>query len=82
MGQAFSHLRVLSDPEVSEILLTHGFPPDSVHLLRDGQLTTLIKARLEHLIADEREFMRVRHVHLPPVKTAINIADSETSDEE
>ncbi len=82
VGQAFSRLGALSDPEVSELLLTHGFPPDSVRLLRDGQRTALIKARLEHLIADEREFMRVRHVHLPPVKTAINIADSETSDEE
>ena len=42
----------------------------------------LIGARLETLIAGEREFMQERNITLPSAQTATSIADSEMSDED
>ncbi len=82
VGQAFTDLTSLEDDMLRELLPTHGFPENSIHLLRNDDRLGLIRLRLEALIAGEREFMEERHVNLPTTQTATNIADSETSDEE
>ena len=82
VGQAFTDLTSLEDDMLRELLPTHGFPENSIHLLRNDDRLGLIRLRLEALIAGEREFMEERYVNLPTTQTATNIADSETSDEE
>ena len=82
VGQAFDHLTSLPDDVLMDLLPRHGFPTNSLRAIRDGDRVGLIKERLETLIAGEREFMENRRVTLPTARTAANIADSETSDEE
>ena len=82
VGQAFVDLTGLNDDVLMELLPTHGFPADSIHRLRNDDRVGLIRARLETLIAGEREFMQERCVSLPTTRTAASIADSEASDEE
>ena len=82
VGQAFLRLEILDDDTLEELLPTHGFPADSLRWIRNGDRTGLIEARLETLIAGEREFMTNHEVRLPVVRTAASIADSEVSDEE
>ena len=82
VGQAFDNLTDLTDDDLTELLPSHGFPADSVHRLRTGDRVGLIGARLETLIAGEREFMQERNITLPAARTAASIADSEVSDED
>ena len=82
VGQAFDNLTDLTDDDLTELLPSHGFPADSVHRLRTGDRVGLIGARLETLIAGEREFMQERNITLPSARTAASIADSEVSDED
>lgn len=82
VGQAFSHLVALGDDQLLELLPAHGFPPDSVHLLRSGKRIDMIEARLKNLIAGERGFMQDKRVNLPTTEMGASIADSEVSDEE
>ena len=72
----------LDEDTLMELLPTHGFPADSLRWIRRGDRAGLIEARLEILIAGEREFMKKLDVSLPVARTAANIADSEVSDEE
>ena len=82
VGQVFSYLAGLQDDHLSELLPTHGFGEDSVRLLRDGNRVGLIEVRLDTLITGERHFMQKKRVNLPIARTAVNIADSEASDDE
>ena len=82
VGQAFDNLAGLPDDDLTELLPRHGFPADSVHRLRTGDRVGLIGARLETLIAGEREFMQERNITLPSARTAASIADSDVSDED
>ena len=81
-GRAFPKMEDLDDRKLTEWLPTHGFPAGSLRWIRGGDRAGLIEARLEALIAGEREFMKSRGVGLPVARTAANIADSEVSDEE
>lgn len=82
VGQAFLRMRELDDETLAELLPTHGFPADSLRWIRSGDRAGLIEARLDRLIAGERDFMRGLGVSLPVARTAANIADSEVADEE
>ena len=82
IGQAFDHLAGLPDKVLMELLPRHGFPTASLRAIRDGDRASLIKERLDTLIAGEREFMEQRRVTLPTARTGASIADSETEDEE
>ena len=82
VGQAFDHLAGLPDNALKVLLPTHGFPEDSLQSLRNDDRVGLIRARLETLIAGEREFMKERAVTLPTEQMAANIADSDASDDE
>lgn len=82
VGQAFSDLARLNDDELNVLLPTHGFGSGSIEWLRKNDRASLIKARLETLVAGEREFMRARNVVLPAARTGANIADSDVSDGE
>lgn len=82
VGQALSALEGLDDSELRELLPTHGFPPDCIDRLRKGDRADLLEARLEALIAGEREFMMERRVTPPTERTAATIADSDTSDDQ
>ena len=82
IGQAFLRMGELDEDTLMELLPTHGFPADSLRWIRRGDRAGLIEARLEILIAGEREFMKKLDVGLPVARTAANIADSEVSDEE
>ena len=82
VGQTFSILATLDDDVLTEILPGHGFPLDSVHLLRNDDRAGLIHARLNTLIAGEREFLELRNVRIPTEQTAHTIADSDASDDE
>ena len=82
IGQAFDHLAGLPDNVLMELLPRHGFPTASLRAIRDGDRASLIKERLDTLIAGEREFMEQRRVTLPTARTGASIADSETEDEE
>ena len=82
IGQTFVDLVGLKDDVLTKLLPTHGFPADSVQQIRNDDRVGLIKARLETLIAGEREFMEERNVTLPTERTATTIADSDASDEE
>ena len=82
VGQAILRMESLDDDTLIELLPTHGFACDSLRSIRGGNHTGLIEARLETLIAGEREFMRELGLGLPVERTAANIADSEVSDEE
>ena len=82
VGQAFLRLEILDDDTLMELLPTHGFPTDSLQWIRSGDRVNLIEARLETLIAGEREFMKKHGVSLPAARTAANIADSEVADDE
>ena len=82
VGQAILRMEILDDDTLMELLPTHGFPADSPQWICAGDRVRLIEARLETLIAGEREFMREQGVSLPAARTAANIADSEVSDEE
>ena len=82
VGQAFLRMRGLDDETLAELLPTHGFPADSLRWIRSGDRAGLIEARLDRLIAGEREFMKEFGVSLSVAPTAANIADSEVSDEE
>ena len=82
IGQTFVDLFDLEDDVLTKLLPTHGFPMDSVQQIRNNDRVGLIKARLETLIAGEREFMEERNVTLPTERTATTIADSDASDDE
>ena len=82
VGQAFLRMESLDDDTLMELLPTHGFPADSLRWIRSGNRASVIEARLETLIAGEREFMKKLSVSLPVARTAASIADSEVSDEE
>ena len=81
VGQAFLKLEIMNDETLIEVLPTYGFPADSLQRIRSGDRAGLIEARLETLIAGEREFMTNHEVKLPVARTAASIADSEVSDE-
>ena len=82
IGNAFSHLADLDDDRLGKLLPTHGFPIDSVQLLRDGDHAGLIRLRLDTLIDGERAFLEGRKVKPPEMRTAASIADSDSSDED
>lgn len=82
IGQTFVDLFDLEDDVLTKLLPTHGFLMDSVQQIRKNDRVGLIKARLETLIAGEREFMEERNVTLPTERTATTIADSDASDDE
>ena len=82
VGQAFLKMENLDDSTLSELLPTHGFPAESLRWIRNSDRTGLVEARLDTLIAGEREFMKSLGVALPVARTAANIADSEVSDDE
>ena len=82
VGQAFSDLLELDDDALRELLPGHGFPSESVHLLKNGDREGLIRARLETLIVGERQFLEARNVRLPTKWTAATVADSDTSDDD
>ena len=82
VGQTFVDLVDLKDDVLTKLLPTHGFPTDSVQQIRNDDRVGLIRARLETLIAGEREFMEERNVKLPTERTATTIADSDASDDE
>ena len=82
VGQAFSDLASLNDDVLRELLPSHGFPAESVHLLRNGDHRSLIQARLNILINGEREFLETRAVRIPTERTAVTVADSDASDDE
>ncbi len=52
------------------LLPTHGFPADCIDRLRKDDRAGFIEARLESLIAGERQFMTERGVKLPTERTA------------
>ena len=81
VGQAISALEELDDPLLRELLPTHGFSPDCIDRLRNGDRAGLLGARLEALIVGEREFMAERKVTPPTERTAATIADSDTDDQ-
>ena len=82
IGQAFSELRKLNDEVLGALLPSHGFAPGSIDYLRSDDREGLIRARLNNLIAGEREFMKKWRVELPVTQTAASIADSDASDED
>lgn len=82
VGQAVSALQGLDDAALRALLPTHGFPDDSIDRLRNDDRAGLLDARLETLIAGERQFMAERNVTPPTERTAATIADSDTSDDE
>ena len=82
VGQTFSVLSSLDDDSLKKTLPGHGFPPESLGLLRNDERGSLIHARLQALIAGEREFLSSRQVALPTEQIARTIADSDTSDDE
>ena len=82
VGQAVGALAALDDEVLGTLLPTHGFPTNCIARLRNDDRAGLLAARLENLIAGEREFMAERNVTRPTEQTAATIADSETSDDE
>lgn len=82
VGQTFSFLATLDSERLTEILPGHGFPPESIQLLRNDDRAGLVRARLDTLIAGEREFLELRHVRIPTAQTAHAIADSDASDDD
>jgi hypothetical protein len=64
-GQARAALLSLPEAASEEILKSHGIPPDSVDLLRQGNSEEFIRRRLEFLIEGERGYME-RHQVTPP----------------
>ena len=82
VGQAFPELEQLNNEALNRLLPTHGFAPDSIGYLRSSDRVGLIKARLESLVAGEREFMKKWGVTLPGTQTGASIADSDASDDE
>ena len=81
-GQVLSHLEHLNDKHLAELLPTHGFPRDCAAMVRNGDRTGLLKARLGFLKEGERRFMQERTVRLPVYDTAATVADSDTSDDD
>lgn len=81
-GQTFAVLASLDDDELRTVLPGHGFPPESLQLLRDDDRAGLIRARLDTLIAGEREFLKSRHVALPTEQTGETVADSDASEDD
>lgn len=82
VGQTFTTLADLDDDKLRRIMPGHGFPPESLDLLRSDDRPSLIRARLETLIAGERDFLRSRHVALPTEQTGETVADSDASEDE
>ncbi len=78
----FGTLAALTDDQLQDVLPKHGFPEESVELLRAGDREGLIRARLEALIEGERSFLEARRVTLPTMRVATSIADSDTSDDD
>ncbi len=78
----FGALCALDDDRLREILPTHGFPEESIELLREGDREGLIRARRDALIEGERAFLDARGVTLPTRRTAPAIADSDSSDDD
>jgi len=79
----FEHMQELNDDELTEVLPSHGFHPDSVCWIRKGDVAKCIRSRLTTLIAGEREFMERKGVTPPPdAKPGVIIADSDTMDDE
>lgn len=75
-------LNALDDDKLREVLPRHGFPDESIRLLRDGDREGLIRARRDSLVAGERAFLEGRRVTLPTVRIGAAIADSDSSDED
>lgn len=82
VGQAFDYFADLPDRELKVLLPRHGFPVSSLPAIRNDDRVSLIRDRMDTLIAGERGFMEKRHVTLPAARTAANIADSETLEDE
>lgn len=82
VGQTFTVLAKLDDDELKKILPGHGFAPESLALLREDDRAGLIRARLDTLIAGEREFLKLRRVTLPTEQTGDIVADSDVSDDD
>lgn len=82
LGQAIGALAKLGDDALATLLPSHGFPADCIDLVRNGDRAGVLEARRDALIAGERKFMEERNVALPTERTAVTIADSDTSDEE
>ena len=80
--RVFSALAALDDDQLRDILPSHGFPEESIGLLRAGAREDLISARLDSLIEGERAFLEARNVTLPTIRTASAIVDSDTSDDD
>ena len=78
----FGALAALDDDQLRHVLLRHGFPEESIELLRAGDREGLIRARLDSLIEGERAFLGARRVNLPTMRMATAIADSDTSDDD
>ena len=79
-GPAFHELKALNDDNLQELLPSHGFTAESIRALRDGDYAGFIRARLDSLMAGEREFMRERKVCLPVGPIGRVVADSDVSD--
>ncbi len=79
-GGAFELLRNLGNQVLEKLLPSHGFPPESIEVLKCGKADKFIEMRQENLIQGERIFMGERNVALPQKFTAHSIADSEVSD--
>lgn len=80
-GMAFS---VLLETWADDLgfLASHGFPPDSVDLVKRSERELLIENRLQALIAGERRFMQKRGVTIPTESTRPPLADSDASNPE
>jgi len=79
-GDAFELLRNLNDQVLEKLLPSHGFPVESIKVLKCGKAGQFIEMRQENLIQGERLFMSERNVVQPDRFTAPSIADSDVSD--
>ena len=77
--QAFVRLRDEVD-NLEEVLVSHGFPRAAAEDIRRDDRTSAVRKRLQHLIDDERKFLQSKGVTLPTQRTALPVADSDTSD--
>ena len=80
VGQTLPDMAGMDDDASNAFLPTHGFAPDSIKWIRTNRPARLIEARLQTLIAGEREFMERRKIPRPTAPTEAGIADSEASD--
>ena len=80
VDNAFDHLTKLDDSMLEKLLPSHGFSVQSIQTLRDGDRKKFILQRQEHLIREERRFMKDRGVNLPESGIAETVSDSDASD--